>query len=383
MGKITLSEAFNAGAVMLKSVALALAAMAVLVSFAQAQPPVSAFGALPAVEDVSISPDGRHVAVALHNDTGDNVRVYEVTAEGATYVAGTDVAAIVPVSSVNFLDDQRILVSNLAVFNLSTSEHLNMALGVIAPFPGDPGFGRALDRKPSMSDVLRVDLKTGEYKTLELTPPDTTIVIFNPSGEAVARAESDPVSNRWKILARVNGRWRKLLSGKNETGAPPPLAVIFSDGRLVFLESAGPERTKALWAIDPSTGVREILMSVQEFDITSVIADRRTAYVVGAGWFGGAHYEQRFFEPTLEAARVAIAAQFPEGFVRLLDWDRNLERFVFYAEEPGNAGKYYLYDRPGSRIVALAMSYPALDGVTLSSAQSIIWRAMAKRSPHS
>lgn len=70
------------------SVALALAFTQS--AFAQAPPPVEAYGRLPAISDVAISPDGRHIVLARNSDSGSGIQIFSVETNAQVAVAGVE-----------------------------------------------------------------------------------------------------------------------------------------------------------------------------------------------------------------------------------------------------------------------------------------------------
>ncbi len=100
------------------------------------------------------------------------------------------------------------------------------------------------------------NLTTGKSRPALVTASEDTIdYLFNGAGEVIVRIDTNPQSNRWRVLVYdSSGAERVLLDGVNNTGAPPAIVGALADGRLAALDFGEDDEIGVLYAIDSNSG---------------------------------------------------------------------------------------------------------------------------------
>lgn len=386
-------------------------------AFAQTRPPVEAYGNLPAVSDVAISPNGERLAIAAFDGQRSVLRIVNVQTGAAERVSA--VPDDTKLRGVGWADDERVLFYVSATINfaqatgvywrqfgvrmrgrqnileywrvgvlsmrtgrahyLTVDEDMNwMHVGQIdltAPIEGDPGTGRmvtwGMDGKLG---IYRIQLDNGRARGIAFGSTETREIVVNPTGQFGARVDVNDNTNEWGIYAYTSGPPRRLRNGVSEWGDAPGLMGLMRNGDIVTAERSDSDRMR-LFAMNPETGAMEVLAENDRFDVSGVIRDPWTHEVVGAGWTEDMP-QQAFFYDEFERVRQRIAARFPDTYGRTIHWSRDRQHFVVFAETNSDAGAYYLYNVASDNFRLIGRPYPDVSTpAALGSRQAISYPA--------
>jgi dipeptidyl aminopeptidase/acylaminoacyl peptidase len=378
--------------------------------------PAEVFGRLPDVADVSISPDGRRVALARNSQTaGGAVSIIEL--DNPSEQTGYRVGQNIKLRDVRWADNVRVvyLVNQTVhpgavlppgfffrgtprrvdywrhgVINTSTGQARTMITNLeaqwadtgsrlIAPIEADDGHARMIGRHPNPEFAgpvifrMNMDNARGRHFFPAGVNRETLDFILDRRGDVIARLDSEPRSNRWRLFVYDGATPRLLWEGVSNYGEPVQVEGVLPDGRLVarYDDDAG---FSGLYAIHSQTGVAEPLFRRENADVSDAINDPWTREVVGVSWLE-VEAHQQFFQPDLEAARQALAARVPGAAATLATWSQDRRRFIAYIETGLDGGGYYLFEPANSNLRFIAARYPELRQAQLGQRQSITYRA--------
>jgi dipeptidyl aminopeptidase/acylaminoacyl peptidase len=384
--------------------------------------PAAAFGRLPAVSDVAISPDGTKL-VTLGAVSGMRVAtLLDISGEGNSKL----ITQLSPpegntLRSVAFVENDfaayvisRTLTTEQAtqsgwvragprrlyeyarafVTQVSSGESRQMMTqaegtwvrtslaDLHAPVEGDPGFGHMIattgPEQTAPIGVSRVNLRTGRATVAEKIGVNVYDALLNSRGEAVVRTMTEPATNTWRLgVKEGSGRWRDLTSACSRTGAPPDLLGLFPDGRIGIFSAQGEKGLGALIAVNPQTGAEETIFAVEGHDLAGVVRDPWSGLIVGARWTDDVFPKQRFFDADLEAIRLKVEARFQSGYALLVSWSQDRSRIVLQGEGAGApTGGYFLYTPKTDGLLRVGAAYP--DVGVVGQVQSIRFAARDK-----
>jgi dipeptidyl aminopeptidase/acylaminoacyl peptidase len=381
------------------------------------QPPVEAFGRLPAVLDAAISPDGTKVAIARTEGAISAVEVYDL--ERNESIALSRVAEEgVRLRAVGWADDQRVSlvvsrtfhprevlpynmrfrgaprrvdyyrtgvldVARTRVTMLTTNPNepwADQGGYLIAPIEGDPGFGRMIGRAREIGSerpaVYRVNLRSGVVTTQRVRGANegTLRYLLDQTGVVIARTDSDERTNRWRMYVYDGETPRALLEDVSEYGQPLSMLGLFADGRIATLDEDEEGEFNVLFAIDRQSGAREQIFAREGYEISGAIRDPWTREVVGVSWIETERM-QHFFDPALQAAYEAARTAFSSGFATLMSWSRDRRQVVLYGERGLDGGAYYVFTPGDNRLRRIAQLYPELSGVRTGERLALTYRA--------
>ncbi|MBT9447412.1 MAG: S9 family peptidase [Hyphomonadaceae bacterium] len=384
-------------------------------ALAQPAPAAEVYGRLPVIQDAAISPDGRHVAMVVTPNDRTYARIFNIdtnqivlnayapegnTTRGVGWANETTATVIVSrtltknqatMTGFRRRGSKRLFeyyrVQTIAVprgrtmvmLDKETGSWANSNLDYLqAPVVDDPGYGRMVawtaPTREGRLAVYRVDLSSGDGRVLLSAPADSWDLLLDETGRMAARTESQDKSNSWKLFARRNGRERLVLEGVSETGVPPPLLGLFTDGRLATIDAPENRDRDALYSIDLDTGVRTIVHEAPHHDIADAILDPWTRRAVGVSWTEE-EPRQHFFDPELEAVSTELGSFFRNGHVSILSWSRDQRRFLVLGENLGGPPAYQIYEPETKRFTLLGSVYPDIQAEEISAVSAITYRA--------
>ena len=391
-------------------------------------PPAEAYGRLPAISSVALSPDGKRVVVSVGYEYRSAEPDRELTSLSIIDIdSGKVEASLAPptknnLRGVGWADEKRpyYFISSTGrasdawpaswpilfkgprvewfrtgVLSLDTGKSTllmedsgnrgNSALtNLQVPIEGDPGFGRmvawgglgTLNNMPKLS-VYRVNLDTGNATALESGNIKTRGFLLDETGATIARVDIDDDKNRWRLYNYENGKDRLILEQVSEMGQPLYLYGLFEDGRIAAVNPHKEGHRDTLLAIDRKTGASTPVEGVQAAQGSDVspIMDPWRHRVVGARWTEDLP-KQHFFDAELASLAAAVQPQFADGFVTLRSWSQDRKRVLVFGERSNDAGAHYVYDTVTKKLRVLGKSYPQLTSPEhLGDRQSIKYRA--------
>ncbi|MGE0045554.1 MAG: alpha/beta hydrolase family protein [Hyphomonadaceae bacterium] len=368
---------------------------------AQEPPGAEIYGALPAISDAAISPDGSRIVIAVASAAGEGVRVLGL--DGMYEMMAAAAPQRMSLRAIGWADDEH------AVFTVSQTlrpehafagvifpgnpryiEYFSTGIAALpsnrwfyiqarggpsgvpqffwdfeAPIEGDPGRGRATgytySSAASSLAVFAVDLSSGRAGVVARGSPDTLQFILNERGEVAARIDVQDAANSWRILRNEGGRYVEALSGDSDIGAPPIVAGFLADGRLALIDNLAEHDRDALIALDLASGERRAVFEDSTYALAGAIADPWTRRVVGAAWTAD-FPRQLFFEAELQQSAEELAREFVGGYAQIVSWSRDRRRLLVFGERATDAGGFYLYEPGAGTMRLIAMRYPALSG---------------------
>jgi dipeptidyl aminopeptidase/acylaminoacyl peptidase len=355
-------------------------------------PPVEAYGRLPAIERVALSPSGqRYAFIAV---VGDTRKLVAATVDGNRPIYAAEVGDF-KVVDVEWAGDDHLLVTvshtvplgyvfttdkaelyTVTVIDIATQKSFRVfehAQGMSNIVQGRFGvaqvdgrwcgyFGGVTFQTDKSGDFLdhtwpdlyRVDLDSGAIVIAAHGSPQTEDWLVSPNGEVVARTLYDQENGAWEVRAgpfagRVLASGRAKLSevGDLIRGRSPDTVVIErpNDDGDTFQELS-------------LTGAD--LPKPPELDgIDSVVADPVSGLWVGVQRMGD-QPTPTFFSDAAQARVRAVLQAFPGRFVGLVSFTSDLNRIVVYTSGTGDSGTYWLVDIPNRHAAPLGYERPQI-----------------------
>lgn len=390
---------------------LALAAAGVLSvvgSSSSAAPPIEAYGKLPALENVILSPSGqRYAMIAVAGEarklvvaTVDNKLLY-ATALGSAKVRGLRWAGeehlVISLSSttnlgmdfgVNSLELDTVVSLNIPAGKLIPIFSLKQAIepSVFGQY-GDRlingrwyGFFGGVTMQPSRSgvaflthtypDLYRVDLDTGAPQLVAQGDENGDGWLVGPGGDVAARAYYNETGGNWKIVGGAYGG-DVLASGRNLYGG----VILEGFGRTpdTLLVSIPKPAHARIDAEIPLKGGAAVEVP-NDNDIDETLFDRRTKTWIGYVSFGDSP-ETKMFDPRIDARFRGTRKAFPNKSVRFESWSDDFTRIVVFTTGGGDSGTYWLVDIATGDADPIGRQYSAIPPAEVGPIKMVDWQA--------
>lgn len=408
-------------------------------SFAQpAPPPAEAYGRLPEIGGVAISPDGQHLVLKLGEGDAGRVAIHSITNDAFPRMRALNAPPGGSIRGVEFADDRYALITisqtfdpSVAVarggvasrlrgstiargatshadatdafeffrqlsvdinsgdtaFMLSNARYslYRTSLGfVTAPIDGDPGYGRVTSVDYGAATpgrvLYRVNLRDGVGSVLQHGDQFTQRFCVDAAGSAYARIDYDEENRRWSIHAVDGERAREVMSGvvaDDEEWRIPSLGCRIEGHPqdVIALVDYGENAERAeVRELNLTTGAVSTLYQNDHFD-AGVVTDPYTREVIGFGWSSSDDDEESFLDPDIRAAYEQIGARFDGAQFEVRGWDRARNRFIVSSDALPHGPATFLFERSSNRLRLIGYAYPELAQSDVPVRQAITYRA--------
>ena len=382
---------------MIKTVLVAVAMLCATAPVVHAAPPLAAYGKLPAVENMVLSPDGK--AFAFFSVEGDRRRLFVRGVDGpllqtvslgemkTRYLkwAGNEHLLIFVSTTLHHraADAYEYEMMSAASLNVRTGKTLEVlakrsaALGNVLGYYGSADVGgrsfgyfrsQEFGRLNAVS-LFRVDLDDGTTTPVGSVDTHAHSWVLDEQGSIVARSAFDPVNNTWSLYAGQNGD-RVVFSKVTKT----------SD-----LELVGLGRTADSVLVDDQSGDED---SVVEFPLKGdakpqvLFKDLKASeeyFAPDREVLLGAMDVQRgdvdFFDPLLKRRFEAARKPFSKYHVTLTSYDAAFDRLILFTEGADDAGTYWFVDLATGKASELAEAYPDIRSADVGPTRLVRYKA--------
>jgi esterase/lipase len=366
--------------------AAALLAASAVVPAREPSAPLSAYGRLPFLEDVSISPDGTRAAFV--RTTEDNRSLFIVEMEGGKVLGGARIGNT-KFRSVFWQDNDRVLTVvsttspppfgftgstrewyQVVRYTISTKklQPINFDIDHVGTFnvlAGDPEV-REIDGKSALylpglyvgdSSVLPAMFSFGsEYGSPRIiargNEPETHWLL-DEAGAIAAQFEYHDAQKTWTIKARRDKRLVTIASGPAPIDAPALLGFDATGDNVIvqFMQDGDP-----VWRpISLKEGVLGAPLA-HGAALQDVVTDPRNSRIIG----GALNRDDRkyvFFDNELQAHWNAILRAFPNDTVRLVSHSADFSKVILEVFGPEDGYQYAYFDWYTHRASLLGSKY--------------------------
>lgn len=359
-------------------IALGLAAAA-------APPPLEAYGDLPAIRQITLSPDGQRVGL-LKDMSGEEV-LQVITRTGATVTAAS--TANVRARNSYFANNDAIVLraserkqiigyrgdiqySASFGYTLETGEIVQL-LSRTDLYPAQSGLGKIVGLSPDgvyafmpayanqsnpRYNLYRTKLDTPRARKFKNGTSDTIDWFVDEQGEARLREDYNRNYGKYELFAYEDGRPRKIREIE-DLARPTSYAIgLAPDGEnLVYYKGRdeGPGLGFHLMSLADGT-IGANVFEKENSDIAQTYFTRNRV-VLGVR-FSGMQPSYEFLEPELDSKMDALLRAFPDASVFLESWTQDFSEIVVKVEGSGFAGDYFLFDTRSMEAQFLATERP-------------------------
>ena len=354
-----------------------------------AKPPLEAYGALPVLSSVAVSPDGEHVAF-LQIDDGEEFLV--VTKIGGGIIAAVNTSQL-KTRSVSFAGRDHVLLrasettrifgfrgtlEYTAAFalNIKTKKIRQLLKGQEGLYPAQEGLGRIVaisgDGKhvymPAYSgltdnpplDLYKIALSSGRGRGRRATRGISHTIdwVVGQDGTIFAREDYNNRSDKYELLTRVNGNYERIFIEEDTSRIPINVVGVVGDhSGLLVVDRDADENFSSVGKLD-FTGQRETVFAREGAGVEKILVDINRR-VIGAQ-FRGVFPTVEFFDKDLEADFSTVSQYFNLDSVRLTSWSDDLNSLIIFVSGSGSSGDFYLYRRNEKRLTKLGSARPEI-----------------------
>lgn len=364
----------------------------------QAAPSLDAYGRLPTLESVAISPDGQLLAF-MTNAGGKRLIVVQSVADHKVLnaiQAGRD-----KLRRLDWADNSRLLitVSNTRYFgwygaqelfatvayNIQTRAFINLlkkaefAAHVEAGIPewrdlsGKTTIvvpGATLSGLYGVLTMFAVDPDTGDVTKLEAGTKYTEGFAVDDAGKVVVRVDYDDDKKHWSLLMKKGSDWSEVygLNGSIET---PDLIGLGPEGKTVIVRTLdnGVQTFRQFSLTDGSAAA-----PLEIKGGAGLIYDPQTHRPIGT-MIVDEHYHYTFFNPADQSAWNSAVHAFPDEDVQFVSWSNDRKRIVVQVTGKRDGAAYEIVDLNAGRADLLSNAYTDVNPGDLAEVRAITYKA--------
>ena len=353
---------------------LALAAVTIGVAGpGRAAPPLAAFGHLPSVDLIALSPDGSKVALVVGDATGRELQVRRV---GDRHVLSRVRLADAKVRALQWAGEDHLLVTRsttadvfglmgprreyLLVLDLDLQSHKQTALlandvgggeqrlntvqaipepRIIAGRPVVFLEGIAFKAGQGVLTLFRVDLQAHRTTTVSEGTTETGGWLVDSGGVPVARTDYNERSGRWTLYAGTGGRLAKVMDETHPLDGPWLAGFGRTPGTLLI---GTHDDDATVYRELPATGGAAV--AVPEMTDGTPVADPVTQATIGTSRHEDLAVRYRFFAPADAALWAKVARGFGDAVVHLESWSDDRRTMILRVEGKAFGAAYFLLD---------------------------------------
>lgn len=377
--------------------------------------PLEAYGGLPSIERIEISPDGSMLAVAisngeqrllgvkalpdgemkLHSVGAAKVRRLDWVGTENLIVSTSRTSKIVgmtggrdeymmgyrfhlPTQKVYPLLQGSLTRGGSGTYIRDGNENLGASLNVLAGPPqvktlnGAPTLflpGITFPQGWGTLTYFKMNLKTDRPELVELGSRYTRNMVLGDDGTVIAKSEWEPESGRWTLRLRDGGGWPVAHTAVAKL-SPPFLAGRGRAGGSVVVGEHGDEGTR----------FREISLAgwgetLPIRDADGLIFDPATSRLIGYHALVGDEDRYTFFDPKDQAAWIAVKGGFKGDRLALESGSQDRKKIIVLADSPVEGPAYALVDMTTRRAEWLGGRYQKLLAEDISPVRPVRFKA--------
>ncbi|ESQ80640.1 S9 family peptidase [Asticcacaulis sp. YBE204] len=415
----TLSPSYRALAVAITLAAGPLAPAVLLPAIAHAQataPTAEDFGRLPAMDSLTLSPDGKHMA-ALTSQDGKAAVITVWSTDDLTKPTGIGIDPRMRFMRVSFVKNERMAVTMRQLLDYgsmrsyvfkteftdlkgskwlkgaperrakSEQEELSRALSsarVIDSLPNDP---ENVLVQGDDGEIYKSNLMTGKYVVQERIGDKDGSLIYNLKGELVAKNgvefETGKAYISQKFKNPETGAWEEIYRAYFKDRELPSIVGLTKDPAIILVSARRGKDHTGIYNFDVRTKqFGEVAFEHPTFDAGGVQIDPRSGDVVAFAYQADRpmyYYVDEKLDNTMKTIEQALGiktksvdwkdlATFKPVKIRLydgpglslVDWSQDYKTLIVKKSGPATPPEYYLYIE-GVGIRAIGAERPWLD----------------------
>ncbi len=378
-----------------------------------APPPVEAYGKLPGIEEVRLSPSGMRYAFVATD--GEKRRLYVVTVDGKPLHigelgtakvrglewAGEGYVLVTFSATVNLGMDftvSRAELSSVIVLNVDTGKSVQVfahqsqrvataVFGTYGTAQVDGHWygwfaGRSCEndntgcyRLKDFNDLYRVDLDTGTGVLAARSRDDSDGWLVSPTGEVIARSFYHDKNGAWRVLAGKEGD-QVLAAGQNDFDGVGDLNFgRTADTVLVNAPDGATDESRGGYSFrEFSVAAGPGPAGIDTSGMVSPIVDPATHLWIGENLLDD-EQETTFFAPPVQARWKGAQKAFPNNIAHLKSWSTDFNRMIVFTEAGDDSGTYWLVDIQKHSADPIGYQYPTVKSADVGPVGMMAYRA--------
>jgi dienelactone hydrolase len=212
-------------------------------------------------------------------------------------------------------------------------------------------------------NLYAVDINDGTGLLVANGTQFTDRWLIDRDAKVIVRSEWVPLENRYRILAKDGAGWKQIFESK-DCGEWSLINLIDGNAAVVALGTPCGSDRRQLLSIQIDGSGQKPLFDDPSADVDHAIEDPSNENLVGAR-LGGYEQPVHWIDSDFERRFTSLAHSFKGMRVHVADRSADFQRVIAYVEDASHAPIYYLVDFKEKKADILQEAYPQLAGVKL------------------
>jgi len=388
----------------MRSVALMIACIGVaLGAWPAAAAPLAAYGKLPSIEEVALSPSGNRLAVVITNGEDRVIGVTDLSTGKAILKLRSGAQKV---RGVMWAGEEHLLIINTATAapmflsggrrEWTLAQSINVTTGKAHRLMGDVDmalntiFGPPVVRRIGGADmvfvegisyaktnhgllsVFRVDPDSGASKLVESGSEETRGWVIGPDGQAVAQQVYAAGPGRWSLRVKAADGWRTAFTQVGPLDSPYLIGLGRDAGSVIYASQN--EAHHWTWrevhvdgspANDPAAAVED----------QAAIHEPLTGKLIGSVALYGDDLRYVFFDPADDKMWKDILKIFPGDQVRLTSMSADRRHVIVEVDSAKAGPAFALVDLSARSATWIGSLYNELTDADIAAKRAIAFKA--------
>ncbi|MEL6362141.1 MAG: S9 family peptidase [Pseudomonadota bacterium] len=372
------------------------------ISTVNAAPPLEAYGGLPNVDDMVISPDGTRVAYFRRD--GETTMVLLTDLKDG--VIGAINADEVKARGLQFFDENTLLIftsettrrftiekyefSAAYAYDIERNKIRLLGKNLEDLYPAQTGLGQIVGRgdggqklfMPAFMgslgtdptyDLISVDMKSRRERVHQKGTQHTIDWIVDTEGTVLAREEFIENRDIYRIRSKRNGNWETVYERKTKF-IPFGLMGYMPDGSgLVVANRRGNSDFTSISKLNFDGEIEENLFSRKDRSIEAVYNDLNRK-IIGVR-YSGQTPAYAFLDPALDAGMETLVRQNKGLSVDIIDFSLDLKRVLIVISGARSTPRYFIYEPAKNLLSGVAQKYKEIGDTDVGNVIAIRYKA--------
>jgi dienelactone hydrolase len=219
--------------------------------------------------------------------------------------------------------------------------------------------------------LFKIDLGNDRSNLIVQGDQGTRAFLVDAGGRPLAQTDYDAVAKHWALKVWRDGLWHEaqVRQAAIET---PDLMGLGRDGRSILVGDLENDRFTVRELSPDGATLSDPLPGPWE---GGQIRDPVSHRLIGMAALDGETWRYRFFDPSDQAQWNAIAAAFPDRTVTLAGSSDDRKRLILRADSPADGPGYVLVDLRSGATAWLGGEYPGLTSADIGPVQPVSFKA--------
>ena len=364
-----------------------------------------------AFRDISLSPNGKHLAIIKRgpDDKLYGLYIFEVGAQITERTAFIE-SGKRSFTGVRWLSDERLGLSYKILefgFELPWSPSRLLSLGldgqdesvmlhdqvslaenidlsiIASPLSQIPDQILMYGYPDTKLTLYRVNILDGTSVKVASGGPNTLAFRVNENGEPHLRLDYFARSRKVTILSydQDSKRWNKITKfrlSEIEEELERQLANFEGDATILIVDRVDDDKYYKLHRYDiKAKEYIDIAYELENYDVDAAITNQFTEEVVGVSYISN-RTQYVYFDEVVQGVQTYLESRFPNGGVHIITISSDNKKFLFYTNSPWRKGSYYLYNVDSDKIHEIVDMAPHMRNVPTTYVDEIMYRTKDK-----